>query len=246
MMPGVTFQRIQPTRLYAPQSPSPGEAMLFLLWPETDPPSQLTLEKTWADTGSPAAPGYFLFLNELPLPGGAASFEKRLRALLPETTLAAFAWVVYAAGKEEVTIRTRIGLTLDANDRPVVDADTEIALPPGMTAIGVGKDAPVTALASNGLIETFAVAYPPRPNAEPPRTGGLALPMADEGVGCVRFFGLVDALSGSGGAEVQKSLVFVQIDPLRPFDPSRTFQTFTGRDYLLVADGSGFRLESAP
>jgi hypothetical protein len=245
-MAGVTLQRIASTTLYQPQSPAPGEAMWFLLWSQADPPAQLTLEQTWAESGPPAAPGYFLFLNELPQQGNAASFEEKVRALLPATALAGFVWAVYTPKKDDVKVQTRIGLDLDSGNRPVVDADTSFVLPPGMTELGVGKGAPVTASAPGGLVDAFVVSYPPQEGADPPRPGGLTLPMTGGFVGCVRFGGLVNALNDGKGSSVLKSLVEVQVDPLRPVDPKRTFQTFTGLDYLLVAEGNGYRLERAP
>jgi hypothetical protein len=247
MMAGIVLQRVSSTTtLYEPQSPAPGEAMWFLLWSQTDPPSQLTLEQTWSESGPPAAPGYFLFLNELPPSGSADKFEKKVRDLLPATTLAGFSWVVYTPKTEDVKVGTRVGLELDSGNRPVVDADTSITLPPGMTTLGVGKGAPVTASTTGGFVDAFVVGYPPQWGAQSYRGGGLNLPMTGNFVGCLQFRGLVNAAEGTGGPSALKSLATVQIDPLRPFDPKRTFQTFTGVDYLLVAEGNGYRLERAP
>jgi hypothetical protein len=44
---------------------------------------------------------------------------------------------------------------------------------------------------------------------------------------------------------VRKTLVYVQVDPLRPFDAARTFQVFTGRVRLLIESGGRYRLEAA-
>jgi hypothetical protein len=48
-----------------------------------------------------------------------------------------------------------------------------------------------------------------------------------------------------GGSTLLYQLLFVQVDPLRLFDGARTFEAFTGRDYLVIESGDRYRLEAA-
>jgi hypothetical protein len=58
------------------------------------------------------------------------------------------------------------------------------------------------------------------------------------------FRRLVDAGNPSQGP-VTTTLVYVQVDPLRPFDAARTFQMCTGRNYRLIESGGRYRREAA-
>ena len=65
-------------------------------------------------------------------------------------------------------------------------------------------------------------------------------------MGCLRFAGLIDAgVKPPGPDQVLKTLVSVQIDPIRPFDPKRTRQIFGGRNYVLGQSGSSYWIAPA-
>jgi hypothetical protein len=250
----VGFTRVGTTAFYRPDAPGKGERLWFLRWRTDDSPPRLTLTEMWRAEGTPPAVGYFVFFDALPPEGAAPDVEGALREIWKAVpTASSFAWVNYASGKKVpsgVKVSTRLGLTLNASNRPSVEADTRLALPRRMRTIGFGAGAPVIGVFGAADANGFVITYPPLGGAEPPRGGGLLLPITGTAVGCVCFSALTDLIGGKRPRdpkidEAWKSLVKVQIDPLHPFDRTRTFETLTGRDYLLRRTLDGFHLFSA-
>jgi len=238
---GVVLVRSGGTTFYQSQSPGPGETMLFLLWNTTSPPATIPLEQTWSSSGVPASLGYFLFLNKIPDASVLAAFEASIRKDLATPAATSFAWVIYALGKPPV-ISTLLPVGPNASKAPVVAQDVPLALPPGMEGLGLAQNAPVLASENADFLTGFTITYPPLAGSDPPSAQGIDLPMTGAAVGAIRFAGLVNA----GPVKVQdkalKSLVLVQIDPLRPVDPKRTFQTITGIQYTLTQVGATYQI----
>jgi hypothetical protein len=258
-MSDVSFTRVGTTAFYKPDAPGRGERLWFLRWRTDDSPPGLTLTEMWQAEGTPKAVGYFVFFDVLPPESAAPDVERDLREIWKEAapTASSFAWVTYTAAKKKtaasgVSVSTRLGLTLNASNRPAVDADTRLALPPRMQTLGFGAGAPVIGVsAPDAKANGFVITYPPLGGAEPPRGGGVLLPITGNAVGCVCFSALVELIDGKRPRdpdpdESWKSLVTVQIDPLHPFDRTRTFEALTGRDYLLRRTLDGFQLLPAP
>jgi hypothetical protein len=210
----------------------------------------------WRQDGPPPAVGYFLFFDVLPAESAARDVEGALRKLwIAPPVASSFAWVRYVGGEIIVSVSTRLALTLNETNSPVVEQDTPLALPPGMPTLTFAGGAPVIGSFGLGGTNGFVIAYPPLIGARAPNGKGLFLPLAGVGVGSVRFEGLVNlpgrprprARWHKGGAqavmdEAFKALVHVQIDPMHPFDPMLTYQRFVGRDYLLRRTVDGYVL----
>ena len=251
-MSGVTLDRVLPTTLYKPQVSGPGEMMLFLRWSTISPPATLDLEDTWSSSDTPASVGYFVFFNQMPNAAQAAPVDKALReALPPDPEATGFTWVKYNPSKpvtdpQFIQVQFTIALKLNEAEAPAVSENVTVPLPVGMQGLGFAADAPVfSSTDADNKIDGFLVTYPPLPNAQLPTGVGISLPMTGAAVGCLRFDGLVNSAGPTGPSSVKKALVNVQIDPLRPFDATRTFQIFTGRAYLLSQDQYGYHIAPA-
>lgn len=243
-MNGVTLTLVPSTNLYKSSDPGPGENMLFLRWSTENPLPSLTLEETWADSGPPPIPGYFVFLNTMPTNQDAPNFEKDLRDVVPAPTNTGFVWAVYTTGAASVSVQTLLSIKLNSSNLPCVDGNTLLALLPGLRGVGFGDLSPVIAIYRDDCITGFSTTYPPVAGSEPPRGPGVALPMLGKGVGCVQFAGLTNALvaSKTEGISARKSLVQVSIDPLHPLDTGRNYQIFTGQDYILTEEDGVYHI----
>jgi hypothetical protein len=236
---GVVLKRMLPTSLYEPTSPGPGEQMLFLATTEAE--DLLPLEDTWADSGQPITPGYFLFLNALP--EDKVTFEHEMLDILPkEPTTSAFAWATSGITPSVQTLLK----TKTNNSRPYVDGNTQLSLPPGLEGVGFADNSPVLSLTTDGFITAFVVTHPaltsPRPNPL-----GLILPMTGSFVGCVQFAGLTSRFAGEPADEsALKNLVNVSIDPYNPLDIQRNYMRFTGAQYVLTQSGDSYFITPAP
>jgi hypothetical protein len=234
-MTPVTLTRVGSTLLYQPPPPDAG-FIAFMLWEAGDtPPASITSTDTWSAHGPPAHPGWYLFLDAATVD---AAFEKALRGALGGPSLTSFAWVRYAGGS--LTVLMTVALAQGGQGGPVLAQDVPIVLPPGVRGLTLLEGAPVFA---RGDVEGFEFSYPPGSRLPPPTGRGAGVPLSGSGAGALGFRGLVDTGNPSHGA-VRKTLLLVQVDPLRPFDGARTFQVFTGRDYLLVGSGGRYRLEA--
>lgn len=213
------------TGLYAPGA-SGGEA-LFLLW---TPGAQATLSITslWADSGVPADPGWFIFLAGPVGQANAAAVEAALRKGLGETRPTGIAWADVNGG-----IACAVPIECRAGAAPSVAADATLPTPAGLLALSFAAGTP---LRSVGDFEGLAASAPPK--AGPVLTGsdGATVWIQGERAGCATF----QALAGQDpAADATVTLMEVSLDPLRPFDPSRSFQTFTGMSYGFTADAAG-------
>jgi hypothetical protein len=230
---GVVLTLVPSTTLYAPTVPQPGENMLFLRWKKTDPPKSMPLEDTWANTGPPDVPGYFIFLDVLPTDPPKLEEALRKPGVLPAPDVTGFVWAV---SKPQTAVRTLLRLKLDAARAPCVDGDTPLNGPKGFPDVGFGNGWRVIADRTTGYITGFVVTYPPVNPAQPP--AGITLPMTGNGVGWVRFLGLINA-DGAGASSALKTLVSASLDPLPPY---RNRIVYAGAEYMLTIEGDGGRL----
>jgi hypothetical protein len=236
---GVVLKRVELTAsLYEPTSPGPGEQMRFLA--TTNATETIPLEDTWAESGSPIAPGYFLFLNAPP--ADARVFEDEMKKLLPSAPPAsAFAWATSGASPSVQTlVKTKLN-----NSKPCVNGNTELSLPPGLESVGFTDNSPVLSLKTGGFITGFVVTHPAltSPQANPL---GLMLPMTGSFVGCVQFQGLTSQFAGPPSDEsALKNLVNVSIDPHNPLDVQRNYLRFTGVEYVLTKSGDSYLITPA-
>jgi hypothetical protein len=239
---GVVLQQVPTTTLYQPAQPGPGENMYFLRWETDAPPQTIPLEETWAESGLPPTSGYFLFL-EAP-PSNAPSFEQAIRKILPAPTTTAFVW---ALAGPAASVQTLLKTKLNDSGQPCVDGNTQLALLPGSKGVGFAEGSPVLAADVGGIILGFVVTYPPLEGAQAPAPSGVSLPMTGDFVGCVQFAGLTDALAGQAGVgeSALKTLVSVSIDPHRPLDPKRTYEIFTGENFILTQGDGGYSISRA-
>ena len=237
---GVVLRRVEPTSsLYEPTSPGPGENLRFLA--NTNATELIPLENTWAESGSPIVPGYFLFLNAPPQ--NARVFEDEIKKLLPlAPTTSAFAWATSSvAPSVQTLVKTKLN-----NSQPCVDGNTELSLLPGLESVGFTDNSPVLSITTDGFITGFVVTHPALTNPQQnPR--GLILPMTGSFVGCVQFQGLTSQLAGEPIDEsALKNLVNVSIDPHNPFDVQRNYMRFTGTQYVLTKTGDSYFITPAP
>jgi len=227
--------------------------MLFLRYSRVSPPQPLELEDTWSQSGTPASVGYFVFFNQMPTPAETPLVETALRELLPPDPKASgFTWVKYNPAAKQGTdlqliqILFTLALKLNQSEAPSVSENVTVPLPAGMQSLGFAAGAPAFAsLDDASKIDGFVVTYPPLANTQTPNEIGIALPMTGGAVGCLTFVGLIDSAGNNTPSSVLKTLVDVQVDPLRPFDGSRTFQMLTGRNYLLSQDQDGYHIAPA-
>jgi hypothetical protein len=228
----VTLARVG-TALYAPAEPAAAKYARFLRWSTQSPPETLVLEDVWSQVGTPASVGYFAFVDgDVP-----AGFEEALRRLLPADapTATGFAWVSIAGGAPALKDLAAVEA---AEDGPRLRGEVPFALPPGVVRLTLAGGSRLAGTSSaDGSLDGFIATYPPLAGAPPPQAPAIALPMTGGAVGALGFQGLMSA-PGGGAAGVVKQLWNVQVDPLRPFDASRTYQAYTSRAYLLsVVDG---------
>lgn len=206
------------TALYAPGGTG---TSAFLLWNEAEAPTTLPLSSTWSDSGAPANPGWFVFL-EAPV---EAAIEGGLRAALAGKTSTGLAWAVKGAW---IACAVPIACTADAG--PSVASDCTLPTPAGLLALSFPAGTP---LRSTGTLEGIVASAPTE--AGPVRAGsdGTIVWIQGERAGCVTFQALAGQPPSAGGTV---TLMEVSLDPLRPFDPSRSFQTFTGMSYGFTRD----------
>lgn len=236
---GVVLEQVPNTFLYKPVAPGPGEHLLFLPSSDTDPAGTIELEETWADSGRPDTPGYFLFLDAMPK--DMTIFEEQIRNALPDPFTSAFAWALSAPA----VIQTQLKTKLNSSDKPCVDGNVLLSLPPGLEEVGFSDEAPVLSIKSDGLITGFVVTHPALtvPQSNPI---GLILPMTGSYVGCVQFAGLTSRFAAPpAGDKAMKNLVNVSIDPHNPLDTQRTFMRFTGAQYILIKAGDVYAIAPA-
>lgn len=211
--------------LYAPDA-SGGEALL-LLW---TPGHQATLPigSLWVDSGIPADPGWFVFLAGPATQANAAAIEAALRKGLGETRPTGIAWAEANGG-----IACAVPIECRAEAAPSVAADATLPTPDGLLALTFAAGTP---LRSAGNVEGITASAPREAGPVLPGSDGATVWIQGERAGCVTF----QALAGQApAADAIVTLMKVSLDPLRPFDPSRSFQTFTGMSYGFAGDAAG-------
>ncbi len=245
--PGVVLQQVPGTTLYRPEQRDPNALLYFVAWKADAAARTIPLKDTWAESGQPLTPGCLLFLNAQPT--DPATFEEAVRTilkrLLPEPSTTAVAWAVATPAP---TLKTLIKTKLDGANRPRVDGDTRLGVPPGLKSLGFGDGTPVlAAYDAEGTFNGLRFTSPPRASAPAPAAAGVSLPLTGKFVGCVQFEGLTNVPGSSitGDARARKVLVRVSVDPLRPLDPKRTYETFTGEYFILSRDGDGYSISRA-
>jgi len=244
--PATELKLIAGSTLYEPSLPGKGEKLYFLRWSKTPPPEFLELSKTWADTGLPEEPGHFLFFSYLFSNTQAPAIEGKLRKLLAEPATTAFAWVNYDFQSGDVALSTLLKTKLSPANSPAVDGDTAVKVYPGVQTVVFPDGAAMHGNSAGGALQQVVITYSPEVSPQEPTGAGVALPLAGgpDGklVGCLCFQGLTNALDVRNPDRVLKSLMQVAMDPLDPVNPSRNYEIFTGKNYFLVRDATGYHL----
>lgn len=220
------------TALYAP-APEGGTAV-FLLGSATDPPPQLLPGEIWSDTGAPAHPGWFVFLAEPVGGSGAQQVETELRAVLAAREATGFAWA-----DRQGNIMSVVDTELDASGSPRIAGDATLPVPVGMLALSFPKDAPLSKVDEDGMLQAIACGVPAGVAPGAPTGPGASVQVTGPAAGCVTFDAFVGDPPGSGATVV---LMAVSIDPLRPFDPKRSYRRFTGARFGFAPHGEGWQL----
>lgn len=252
------------TSLYAPlPPPAPGEAMLFYLVPSqvqqgAGPPGQLTVDDAWQGTDL----GYFVFLNTLPEPNEYVDFEIQLADALPPVGLppvvpahTGLVWATWSNGSNGSLDVT--GVLDVAPDPPDAIVAATFITPPtrGIKSLGFDKDTPITTERDGGGdIQGLVFEYPPqaadggRPKSEPPWGNSVLVPLSGDLSGCLVFQSLMNEPTDppTTAAATLKQLFDWSLDPVRPYDSSRTRFTPTGLILVLEEDEAGaFHLRPA-
>lgn len=222
------------TALYAPAAE--GGTAVFLLGSPTGPPPQLLPEEIWSDTGAPAHPGWFVFLAEAVGGSGAQQVETELRAVLAARETTGFAW---ADGQGNVL--SSVETALDASESPRIAADATLPVPVGMLALSFPKDAPLSKVDEDEdeVLQAIACGVPAGAAPGAPTGPGTLIQLTGAAAGCVTFEAFVGDPPGAGATV---ALMAVSIDPLRPFDPRRSYRRYTGASFGFAPHGDGWQL----
>ena len=260
-MSQIELELIVEPSLYAPSPPAAGEAMLFYLVPSqvregAEPPGQLTVDDAWQGTDL----GYFVFLNTYP--DGSkeyVEFEIQLAEALPPVgkppvvpAHTGLVWATWSNGSLDVP-----GVLRVAPDPPDAIVAATFITPPtrGIKSLGFDKDTPITTERDvGGDIQGLVLQYPPqaavdgRPKSEPPWGNSVLVPLSGVLSGCLVFQSLINEPTDSPAtaAAALKQLFDCSLDPVRPYDSSRTRYTPTGMIFVLEEDEAGaFHLRPA-
>jgi hypothetical protein len=227
------------TRLFEPD-PLPDGVLVYFLGGEEKPPGTLPFEDAWS--GRPDT-GHFVFLAAVPPRDSLERLSKALAAL-PAASHTDVVWAVWDGGAlgglELLPLRATAGAA-------VTTRTVSFPALPGITKLGVAASSPVEAVAGNdGALASLSIAYPPepahdgRPASLPPSGVGIALALRDAGAGCLRFRALLDDPGSTAARTVaRKRLAEGSVDPLRPFDPRRTYLRLTGVLFDLAREDDG-------
>lgn len=204
---------------------------LFLLADPSSAPETLQLSELWSDSGPPAKPGWFVFPAA---PGAAAALEPQLRSCLLTAATTGIAWA-----RGDGTSAARVPIRQDGSGAPCAAADSTLPTPAGTLALSFAEGTPLRASPLAESPQAILASYPPAlgPGATGPAL--VAVQLQGPNSGCLTF----EALVGQPPAEQSGvTLMAVSIDPLRPFDPLRTYQMFTGRNFGFASAGNGWQL----
>ena len=212
--------------MYRPDS---GENFVFLLLsgPSAEPPDTLRLEDTW-DQHQPARwIGFHVFLDAFPSGRQAAVLADELRRALPASPVTTgFAWA--GSAPNQFSLAGTVSMTI-AGDRPSVAGDALVQIRPPMPLLTIPHG--LAAQAHPGLAGWTLC----DPRAQP--APALDVPLLGPDSGVIGFHALL--ASAVGDNETIKPLAGVRIDPLRPFDPTRTSITPLANRYRLSVGSSG-------
>lgn len=234
-MAELTLSRVGTGGLYAP----PGAAATyarFVLWDATDAPSTIPASDTWPRGAVPPRLGWWVFSDADLL---ASGFEPAVREALGNPPPATgVAWL--RTGQTGLRAVGIVAIGADAPG-PAVAQTVKLELPPGVRGVEILAGARVWALLEADGQERIVFGCPPLPDGPIAVPEGLEVPLADAACGALRFLAFVPASE----PEASEALVRVQVDPVRPFAPRRTFQAYTGRSFRFVDEGGTFWLVPA-
>jgi hypothetical protein len=240
---------------YYPDPRGKDNRMFFLRRDAAGAAKTIAARDIWADTGSPASPGWVVFLSRLPEETQMRDLEADLRKLLagappaaPSPTTAFF-WATLSQEKSKSTlaISTLLRTRLDPENHPVVDGDTRLSTPPGIPSLVFPDGARLFARRDEqGTLTGVTSAFSPSMSSFPASGLGITLPLGGDPdpqrVGCVMFQALVDAPRSPKSPGVSKSLVNVSLDPLNPIGRGRNFQTLTDWRFILAGTDGNYTL----
>lgn len=237
-MAAVVLNNKADTSLYAPAAPGPGEQMLFLQWANASP-DPITLDQAWDPRGGRA--GWLLFLSTLPPDSALKTVEANCRAALPPgaPTVTGLAWIALAADWSVATANVLSLAAATGADR-TVELDFTAPGPSQFPDVPIPAATPVVAVVDGaGALQGANIIYPGlaafdgQPAAQPPYGLGVSLPLTGEGVGCLRFQGLISGPNQGGGLSVVKDIYTASLDPLNAYDEARTYLVLTGASVTL-------------
>jgi len=220
-----TLVRISDSGLYGPDS---AETFVFLLSdPPAEPPVTIALEETWEAQRRAPRTGFYVFLDALPSDRDASVLADALRCTLPPNpATTGFGWAhcppsaLSPAGAVDVTM---------VGGCPAVASDAPIQVRSPMPELTIPAGLAVRAqpgLAGWTLTDPYS-----RQDA------GVTVPLLGRDCGDIRFRALL-ASTVKGDATV-KRLADVHIDPVRPFDSTRTRITLLSDEYSLALGPAG-------
>jgi hypothetical protein len=232
--PGTTLGQVGSTSIYLAPA---GETLAFLLYGSGTPPKSVQLVDTWAATGTPPAPGYYLFLTNPPTPSNAAALESALRAALPPDppTASGCAWVT--DGKS-FQLNAVFVFSLDDHQHPILAADTP--LPSGAPSLAFAAGTSVFALPADGEPTSLVLSHPPLKEAYRAGPAGVTISLLGPLTRRATCTGLWTLFPPSGDSAV-KNLVTVQIDPLAAGGGS-TEIGIPGPTLVLTKSASGYTI----
>lgn len=221
-------------------TPSSGEPFVFLLWkPPNGPLPTIPIDETWDTSAIARHSGYYVYLSAAVTEASASELEEKLRAELPALDTTSFAWAEFVPNERFRLIGT-IGLTIEGEGPVVVAADAPLRLPPGVKPFTVPAKLAVSAQwEDNG---GFVLTLPPP--VDPAAAVGLGIALLGDRSGCITCSAAL--ASTVVGDRSVKSFARVSLDPLRLFDPSRTYVAPTGDRFVLSAVDGGYTFLRVP
>jgi hypothetical protein len=222
------------TAIYTAPAP---ETLAFLLFGQTPPPQTVLLADTWAATGSPKAPGYYLFLARPPASMSPTSLEKQLRDALPKTPPTATGCVWADNSQSPITMIQQLPLTL-SGQQPVVPQDVQLNLPLGLTPVGFSGGTAVFASMNNGAPNALLFSHPTMAGTDTPRPAGVTLSLLGPNTRMLTFTGLM-SIQPAGPNQAVKTLIAATVDLLDPFGPGNKI---LHQKIVLSKDAGGYHI----
>jgi hypothetical protein len=243
----MTFEQIavdsRKLSLYRPpeDAQDKGTLLFLALEPLATLPASIELAQTWG-LGAPF-PGYYLFLNTMPVKQALIAFNAAiLERVPPKPENSGFAWVMTHNGS--AAIQTLLETRLE-DGGVLVKQPAKAQIPEPFNSLILLEGMPVVE-APDG----FVLLYPPlpplfrQPASLPPDGRGLHIPFAGPLRGCFVFRALYST-DDSAGNPVEKELYNVSVDPLAPTDPDRTYMSPAGLSFRLAETDGVFTISPA-